>query len=96
MWFGMPVAYPVDLQKHALALQPHTFSDLFSQGDYNTQLTPEAGQWNVNPYPFLATMAARAEQVNLQLEAIDADTFPRMNAEVEEWEICQVFLLRIC
>lgn len=62
---------------------------------YSKELTTEASNWEeeIDRFPLLPTMKARAEDVRAQLAAIDAGTFPRgphlgVNGDNEAWEYC--------
>jgi len=83
-----------ELMEHAAAIQEDVAQDFWSSGGifYDQELSPDASNWDTDQFPLLPLLQARVEEVEAQLAAIDAGTFPRGphvgQAPVEPWETC--------
>ena len=83
----------VEIQNHASAIES-TVKESFGGGaNFDRELSPDAASWDSGTFPLLPTMKARGEEVQKQLDALDAGTFPRgpqpgVRNRNEPWEMC--------
>ena len=79
------------VEAHAQAIAPAVRKDpgyvLTTGQDFSTELSASAGKWE--HHNLLATITRRGEEVEKQIAALAAGSFPRMDDEVPKSEPCQ-------